>query len=137
MQSPDFEIVQEQAAFFQHRQGFGRGRDVATGKDVFADPGIATAGRRQTTDAVDQRGAMWLEPFAHLLEEGRVLRPADVFEHADADDGVEFALCTPVVLEPELDLAVQSQFFDTSRSEERRVGKECVSTCRSRGSPYN
>src|SRR3546814_19075721 len=23
------------------------------------------------------------------------------------------------------------------RSEERRVGKECVSTCRSRGAPYN
>src|SRR3546814_14680942 len=26
--------------------------------------------------------------------------------------------------------------FETRRSEERRVGKECVSTCRSRGSPY-
>src|SRR3546814_12215298 len=26
---------------------------------------------------------------------------------------------------------------DISRSEERRVGKECVSTCRSRGSPYH
>src|SRR3546814_3896886 len=26
---------------------------------------------------------------------------------------------------------------DTSRSEERRVGKECVSTCRSRWSPYH
>src|SRR3546814_14873487 len=25
--------------------------------------------------------------------------------------------------------------YDTSRSEERRVGKECVSTCRYRGSP--
>src|SRR3546814_12378286 len=25
----------------------------------------------------------------------------------------------------------------TDRSEERRVGKECVSTCRSRGSPYH
>src|SRR3546814_12748515 len=25
----------------------------------------------------------------------------------------------------------------TTRSEERRVGKECVSTCRSRWSPYN
>src|SRR3546814_12407755 len=25
----------------------------------------------------------------------------------------------------------------TQRSEERRVGKECVSTCRSRGSPYH
>src|SRR3546814_11263241 len=27
--------------------------------------------------------------------------------------------------------------FDTGRSEERRVGKECVSTCRSRWSPYH
>src|SRR3546814_15130607 len=26
---------------------------------------------------------------------------------------------------------------DASRSEERRVGKECVSTCRSRWSPYH
>src|SRR3546814_9352241 len=33
----------------------------------------------------------------------------------------------------------QSQQLDagTSRSEERRVGKECVSTCRSRWSPYH
>src|SRR3546814_8480765 len=27
--------------------------------------------------------------------------------------------------------------FDFERSEERRVGKECVSTCRSRWSPYH
>src|SRR3546814_10719001 len=27
--------------------------------------------------------------------------------------------------------------FDLGRSEERRVGKECVSTCRSRWSPYH
>src|SRR3546814_13757212 len=27
--------------------------------------------------------------------------------------------------------------LDTVRSEERRVGKECVSTCRSRWSPYH
>src|SRR3546814_12389986 len=28
-------------------------------------------------------------------------------------------------------------FYDVARSEERRVGKECVSTCRSRWSPYH
>src|SRR3546814_14803363 len=28
-------------------------------------------------------------------------------------------------------------FHEAKRSEERRVGKECVSTCRSRGSPYH
>src|SRR3546814_16586560 len=27
--------------------------------------------------------------------------------------------------------------YNDARSEERRVGKECVSTCRSRGSPYH
>src|SRR3546814_10343496 len=29
------------------------------------------------------------------------------------------------------------RFLDRGRSEERRVGKECVSTCRSRWSPYH
>src|SRR3546814_10585333 len=29
------------------------------------------------------------------------------------------------------------QFIGYARSEERRVGKECVSTCRSRWSPYH
>src|SRR3546814_5272357 len=28
-------------------------------------------------------------------------------------------------------------YFPSGRSEERRVGKECVSTCRSRWSPYH
>src|SRR3546814_17926482 len=38
------------------------------------------------------------------------------------------------------DLAGEQKYFvvqtDRQRSEERRVGKECVSTCRSRWSPY-
>src|SRR3546814_2326260 len=32
---------------------------------------------------------------------------------------------------------VQSAVVEIERSEERRVGKECVSTCRSRWSPYH
>src|SRR3546814_9271346 len=35
------------------------------------------------------------------------------------------------------DLGRPLHVFDAARSEERRVGKECVSTCRSRWSPYN
>src|SRR3546814_12852173 len=34
-------------------------------------------------------------------------------------------------------LALRNPDFTTARSEERRVGKECVSTCRSRCSPYH
>src|SRR3546814_3182435 len=33
-------------------------------------------------------------------------------------------------------LTPQNWFYTAERSEERRVGKECVSTCRSRGAPY-
>src|SRR3546814_1287709 len=36
-----------------------------------------------------------------------------------------------------LDLVYGLRRMAVPRSEERRVGKECVSTCRSRGSPYN
>src|SRR3546814_17253149 len=36
-----------------------------------------------------------------------------------------------------LERACQVQCIAESRSEERRVGKECVSTCRSRWSPYH
>src|SRR3546814_5992881 len=33
--------------------------------------------------------------------------------------------------------AAEEVVYGTRRSEERRVGKECVSTCRSRWSPYH
>src|SRR3546814_11525125 len=36
-----------------------------------------------------------------------------------------------------LGFALANEFSDHVRSEERRVGKECVSTCRSRWSPYH
>src|SRR3546814_8185563 len=42
-----------------------------------------------------------------------------------------------VLFNPTVIQIVQSLVLSTSRSEERRVGKECVSTCRSRWSPYH
>src|SRR3546814_17945418 len=35
------------------------------------------------------------------------------------------------------ELEAEAEKIDAERSEERRVGKECVSTCRSRWSPYH
>src|SRR3546814_15298564 len=37
----------------------------------------------------------------------------------------------------QLSMGMSSDFEIAIRSEERRVGKECVSTCRSRWSPYH
>src|SRR3546814_15911896 len=60
-------------------------------------------------------------------------------EKAHADDGEHHETES----KPQDRLAVLEQFLTWNapaieeRSEERRVGKECVMTCRSRGWPYN
>src|SRR3546814_11308708 len=47
--------------------------------------------------------------------------------------------CVMVLIDSRLEpQAIDLEFIDwLGRSEERRVGKECVSTCRSRWSPYH
>src|SRR3546814_6699247 len=52
---------------------------------------------------------------------------------AHADEYVRFRSGTDVALV----WGLLHQIFENGRSEERRVGKECVSTCRSRWSPYH
>src|SRR3546814_12293855 len=52
----------------------------------------------------------------------------------DMDIAAEIIGIRPVVAK--LSAFAVSSFF-VGRSEERRVGKECVSTCRSRWSPYH
>src|SRR3546814_21046330 len=44
---------------------------------------------------------------------------------------------THLVNQPHFDLAAVEVGVEQGRSEERRVGQECVSTCRSRWSPYH
>src|SRR3546814_12480775 len=44
---------------------------------------------------------------------------------------------TQLTLGLDRDSGLIAHLFDERRSEERRVGKECVSTCRSRWSPYH
>src|SRR3546814_7835528 len=43
----------------------------------------------------------------------------------------------PVVVKGDVQGSVEAIVSSLNRSEERRVGKECVSTCRSRWSPYH
>ena len=61
-------------------------------------------------------------PFEHIRDNGgsrSLVVPGDIrFEH----DGTEYTM---------------SAFDDGGRSEERRVGKECMHECRSRWSPYH
>src|SRR3546814_20327138 len=81
------------------------------------------------------------------LDHGGRDQDADLARLETRHDVVLFGTLHPAVDEP--DAAGAQSFaqqcravfgcreFAPFRSEERRVGKECVSTCRSRWSPYN
>src|SRR3546814_16490509 len=74
-------------------------------------------------------------PVAQLLDlfveaDGAVIVGGDAFEHLDAlFEGADLRL-------QRLGLGIVARGI-IGRSDERRVGKECVSTCRSRWSPYH
>src|SRR3546814_19868878 len=95
--------------------------------------------RRRLGDAIDTFAGDERMHFAELRSRGHrsergVLDGAAVM----FDPNKRFHECTPMAFS----LATSSSTSATlmpawRRSDERRVGKECVSTCRSRWSPYH
>src|SRR3546814_11856105 len=70
---------------------------------------------------------IWLQRFAKLPAPHAALDAVRALPAPGRLDDMPF---------PEFDaLAAHRRWLDAIRSEERRVGKECVSTCRSRWSP--
>src|SRR3546814_19222709 len=67
------------------------------------------------------------------LEEGDLLRrmPPNHHHAYELPDG------RLLVYQPHAHILLTTREIGPERSEERRVGKECVSTCRSRWSPYH
>src|SRR5699024_8184032 len=79
VQPPYFQVGQDQAAALDGGGGFRQGRDVATGKDVFADPVLRAAGRAVgLADGVDEAAAAGFEQARNVVEEDLVLRLADM-----------------------------------------------------------
>src|SRR3546814_15574897 len=62
---------------------------------------------------------------------------ADAMSAADAIEPRSASLEISIYDPPQLQRLATRWFHLRPRSEERRVGKECVSTCRSRWSPYH
>src|SRR3546814_14753504 len=68
--------------------------------------------------------------------------PVDVVIRSTSDrlrfpDGEDLPVTVEAGDALRVDVPVEALATGSVRSEERRVGKECVSTCRSRGSPYH
>src|SRR3546814_15112349 len=83
--------------------------------------------------------ATWpVKARSRRLGEKRARRPLGL---AAVSVGLTTALvlagAMPAMAAPGDRAEAEGQFLSGGRSEERRVGKECVSTCRSRWSPYH
>src|SRR3546814_17643327 len=62
---------------------------------------------------------------------------AVLLQIADTETGGDRPEVAVAIIEIFRPFAIAAQVGDGNRSEERRVGKECVSTCRSRWYPYH
>ena len=79
------------------------------------------------------------EHFANEM----IFSTSGLFEATLQEQLKEFTSCIKSAYKSEMPIPVPNDWFEAFdmlkilRSEERRVGKECVTTCRSRWSPYH
>src|SRR3546814_7575099 len=110
------------AATARWRIGNGRTGNLGYGALVH----VATPSAADLVDPADPGAPP--PPFPGIL---RVRQPLPARDGTDPETIEEVRQLAPRAFQAEQFRAV------TERSEERRVGKECVSTCRSRWSPYH
>src|SRR3546814_12816510 len=75
-------------------------------------------------------------PPRDVVADAKAMRD-DMAAHKPPAGPLDAKLLPGGLVDLEFAVHVQQLVHRTGRSEERRVGKECVSTCRSRWSPYH
>ena len=76
-------------------------------------------------------------PRLATLEKKRLMNPTEMYLRLSIDDGEPFDFIPGQFVEVSIAGVGEVPITISSRSEERRVGKECTSWCRSRWSPYH
>ncbi len=102
MKSQDLDVAHHKPDTFDHGDHFGKCGNVATGKDVFRDPGIRNIGRVRPADRMQHHDPVVGEQFSAASEIGFVEIDADMLEHADRHDAVERTWDVAIVLKQEL-----------------------------------
>src|SRR3546814_19617423 len=107
--------------------------DEAQGVVLYGDVPLITTATLQRLRAADGRIAVLVADLEDLTGYGRIVRDPEgrvgaIVEHKDATEEQRHIRTINTGI-----LAADA----VARSEERRVGKACVSTCRYRWSPYH
>src|SRR5665213_3895102 len=73
---------------------------MAARKDVLGDPGVGQGRGLSRADGVQQHHPVAVQALGAGVEEGVVVRPPDMLEHADGNDAVERPVDLSIVLKP-------------------------------------
>ena len=99
------------------------------------------AARLQELDKTARNLFLWMSPrdslWSMVLNRGRAKTQSIVFEQTDEGSSSERFVVIADARFSALLASVHDDEDPARRSEERRVGKECTSWCRSRWSPYH
>src|SRR3546814_15363417 len=68
---------------------------------------------------------------------GRIINNGSISAHAPRPNSIPYTATKHAVTGLTKSGSLDGRKYDIARSDERRVGKECVSTCRSRWWPYH
>ena len=91
MQPQDFDVADQKARLLDRGDDLGKGGDIAAREDVFRDPWARHIGAGRAADRVQHHDAVVAEKFGAAPEKGFIEVDADMFEHADRHDAVEWA----------------------------------------------
>jgi hypothetical protein len=98
VQAQDFNVGDQQARALDRGQHLGQRWNVAAGKDVLRDPRIGDVGTFRSSDRMQQHHAVVVEQSVAFAKESIVKADANMLEHADRDDAIEFLLHIAIVL---------------------------------------
>ena len=110
VESQHFDIRYSQVLLLDGSHDFRKRRHVASGKNVFRYPGVRGAGRRSSTDRVNQRDAVALQQPPNASEIFPIMRHADMLEHAHRDNAVELGADRAVIRQRERGLLGEARF---------------------------
>jgi hypothetical protein len=102
MEAQYLDIADDQARALNHGSKFGQCRRVTPRKDVAPHPGIGFGWTIPAPDRVEQHHAIVREQVAAFAEERIVMARANVFEHSDRDDAIEFLRHRTIILDAKL-----------------------------------
>src|SRR5215471_19186916 len=99
VEAQDLEVRDEQPRTLDDGQHFRQCRNVATGENIFCDPGIGDTRTFGTADRMEQHNAVFTKQPCAFLKKSVVMPDSNMLEHADRNNAVKHPAHVTIILQ--------------------------------------